>query len=170
MRRLKQLPSPITCISVSRVQRLPLVSTSALQRVRRARRLYHTSWVKCRSGAGILVGVIVGVATGGSPGAGVEGDVGIVVGDAVGVAACENVGSGVGGAVGWSKDGDGSDRDHTGAGAGRVRWSLQLVRGVMIWGFNVEDGLGLGMKPPDRDSRVSEDFAVEGRGRLTLEK
>ena len=51
-----------------------------------------------------------------------------------------------------------------------MRWSLQLVRGVMIWGFNVEDGLGLGMKPPDRDSRVSEDFAVEGRGRLTLEK
>ena len=76
----------------------------------------------------------------------------------------------MGGAVGWSKDGDGSDRDHIGAGAGRVRWSLQLVRGVMIWGFNVEDGLGLGMKPPDRYSRVSEDFAVEERGRLTLEK
>ena len=51
-----------------------------------------------------------------------------------------------------------------------MRWSLQLVRGVMIWGFNVEDGLGLGMKPPDGDSRVPEDFAVEGRGRLTLEK
>ena len=40
----------------------------------------------------------------------------------------------------------------------------------MMWGFNVKDGLGLGMKPPNWDSRVSEDFAVEGGGGLSLDK